>query len=174
MMRSLYSGVSGLRNHQIRMDVVSNNVSNVNTIGFKRGRVTFQDMISQEIAGASRPREGRGGINPKQVGLGMQVAAIDTIHTQGAIQVTGKITDVAMMGQGFFVQKLGERVFYTRAGNFGMTGRSFSLTLLTVIKFRDGILPPCRTEEHLLTLPLRPVIFKFPSVINSLHAQRQT
>ena len=120
MMRSLYSGVSGLKNHQIRMDVVSNNVSNVNTIGFKRGRVTFQDMISQNISGASRPQEGRGGTNPKQIGLGMQVAAIDTIHTQGAIQVTGKITDVAMMGQGFFIQKLGERTFYTRAGNFGI------------------------------------------------------
>ncbi len=120
MMRSLYSGVSGLKNHQIRMDVVSNNVSNVNTIGFKRGRVTFQDMISQNMSGASKPREGRGGVNPKQIGLGMQVAAIDTIHTQGAIQVTGKITDVALMGKGFFIQKQGERTFYTRAGNFGI------------------------------------------------------
>lgn len=90
MMRSLYSGVSGLQNHQTRMDVVGNNIANVNTIGFKKGRVNFQDMISQSISGASRPTDARGGTNPKQVGLGMNVASIDTIHTQGAFQSTQK------------------------------------------------------------------------------------
>ncbi len=68
MMRSLYSGVSGLQNHQIRMDVIGNNISNINTTGFKKGRVNFQDMLSQTMSGAARPTEDLGGVNPKQVG----------------------------------------------------------------------------------------------------------
>ncbi|HRX15717.1 MAG TPA: flagellar basal body protein, partial [Spirochaetota bacterium] len=75
MMRSLFSGVSGLKNHQTRMDVIGNNISNVNTYGFKTSRVSFQDMLSQTISGAARPEEERGGVNPKQVGLGMTVAS---------------------------------------------------------------------------------------------------
>ena len=94
MMRSLYSGVSGLKNHQTRMDVIGNNVSNVNTHGFKSERVTFMDMISQEISGAAEPRENVGGINPQQVGLGMMISSIDKIMTQGSMQTTGKNTDV--------------------------------------------------------------------------------
>ncbi len=120
MMRSLYSGVSGLQNHQIRMDVIGNNISNVNTIGFKKGRVNFQDMISQSMSGAARPTEELGGVNPKQVGLGMTVAAIDTIHTQGSMQSTGVTTDVAIQGNGFFVMSSGDKEFYTRAGAFGV------------------------------------------------------
>ena len=100
MMRSLYSGVSGLQNHQIRMDVIGNNISNVNTVGFKKGRVNFQDMLSQTMAGASKPTNELGGVNPKQVGLGMTVASIDTIHTQGSLQTTGKMTDLAIRGDG--------------------------------------------------------------------------
>lgn len=119
-MRSLYSGVSGLQNHQIRMDVVGNNISNVNTIGFKKGRVNFQDMLSQTMSGASRPTNEVGGVNPKQVGLGMTVASIDTIHTQGSLQTTGKMTDIAIQGEGFFVLRSGEQNFYTRAGAFGL------------------------------------------------------
>lgn len=120
MMRSLYSGVSGLKNHQIRMDVLGNNISNVNTNGFKKGRVTFQDMLSQTMSGASKPSEEKGGVNPKQVGLGMSVASIDTIHTNGSVQVTGKNTDLAILGEGFFINKKGEETFYTRAGNFSL------------------------------------------------------
>jgi len=120
MMRSLYAGVSGLQNHQIRMDVIGNNVSNVNTVGFKKGRVNFQDMLSQTMAGAARPTEDVGGVNPKQVGLGMTVASIDTIHTQGSLQTTGVMTDVALQGNGFFVLKSGEKNFFTRAGAFGL------------------------------------------------------
>ena len=81
MMRSLYSGVSGLQNHQTRMDVIGNNISNVNTTGFKRGRVNFQDMISQQIAGAAKPTEELGGVNPKDVGLGMTIATIEQVFT---------------------------------------------------------------------------------------------
>jgi flagellar hook protein FlgE len=118
MMRSLYSAVSGLQNHQTRMDVIGNNVANVNTTGFKKGRVTFEDILSQTLTGAARPTDERGGLNPRQVGLGMTVASIDTIMSQGSAQTTGKNTDLAIMGEGMFTMKLGERTFYTRSGNF--------------------------------------------------------
>ncbi|MBQ4236113.1 MAG: flagellar hook protein FlgE [Treponema sp.] len=120
MMRSLYSGVSGLQNHQTRMDVIGNNISNVNTYGFKKGRVDFQDMISQQLSGAARPGEELGGVNPKEVGLGMTVASIDTIFTQGNLQSTGVSTDLAIQGNGFFVLKNGEETLYSRAGVFGV------------------------------------------------------
>ena len=120
MMRSLFSGVSGMQNHQTRMDVIGNNVANVNTTGFKRGRVNFQDLISQQLSGAAKPTEEIGGVNPKEVGLGMMVASIDTIFTQGALQTTGVNTDLAIQGNGFFVLKSGEKSFYTRAGAFGI------------------------------------------------------
>lgn len=118
MMRSLYAGVSGLQNHQIRMDVIGNNISNVNTTAFKKGRVNFHDMISQSLQGAARPNERVGGVNPKQVGLGMQVAAIDTIFNQGSLQTTGVKSDVAIQGEGFFILSEGDVDLYTRAGAF--------------------------------------------------------
>jgi flagellar hook protein FlgE len=120
MMRSLYSGVSGLKNHQVRMDVIGNNISNVNTHGFKAERVTFQDMISQELSGATEPKSNIGGINPKQVGLGSLIASIDKLMTQGSLQSTGKNTDVSVVGEGFFVLKEGEKQLFTRAGAFNL------------------------------------------------------
>ncbi|MFC2600955.1 flagellar hook protein FlgE [Treponema lecithinolyticum] len=120
MMRSLYSGVSGMQNHQTRLDVIGNNIANVNTTGFKKGRVNFQDMISQQLSGAAKPTEEVGGVNPKEVGLGVMVASIDTVFTQGNLQSTGVGTDVAIQGNGFFVLKDGEETFYTRAGAFGI------------------------------------------------------
>ena len=120
MMRSLYSGVSGLQNHQTRMDVIGNNISNVNTNGFKRGRVNFQDMISQQLSGAAKPTDELGGVNPKEVGLGMTVASIDNVFTQGNLQSTGISTDLAIQGNGFFVMKNGEETYYTRNGAFGL------------------------------------------------------
>ena len=119
MMRSLYSGVSGLQNHQTRMDVIGNNISNVNTTGFKRGRVNFQDMISQQVAGAAKPTEELGGVNPKDVGLGMTISTIEQVFTQGNLQSTGVGTDVAIRGNGFFILKNGDESFYTRNGVFG-------------------------------------------------------
>ncbi len=118
MMRSLFSGVSGLKNHQTRMDVVGNNISNVNTYGFKTSRVTFQDMLSQTIAGAAKPEEDKGGVNPKQIGLGMTIASIDRLFTQGSLQTTGNQTDMAISGDGFFISAKGDKKYYTRAGNF--------------------------------------------------------
>jgi flagellar hook protein FlgE len=102
------------------MDVVGNNIANVNTTGFKRNRVNFQDMIYQQLQGAARPTEDLGGVNPKEVGLGMTIASIDTIHTQGSLQTTGIQTDLAIQGNGFFVLKEGGKFFYTRAGAFGL------------------------------------------------------
>lgn len=120
MMRSLYAGVSGMQNHQTRMDVVGNNIANVNTYGFKRGRVNFQDMVSQQMGGAARPTEEIGGVNPKEVGLGMSVASIDNIFTQGNLQSTGVSTDLAIQGNGFFVMQSGEETYYTRNGDFSL------------------------------------------------------
>lgn len=118
MMRSMFSGVSGLRNHQTRMDVIGNNIANVNTIGFKGSRVNFQDILSQNLQGAAAPQGNRGGTNPMQIGLGMSVASIDTIFTDGSTQTTGKQTDLALQGQGFFIVNDGAKSYYTRAGNF--------------------------------------------------------
>lgn len=120
MMRSLYSGVSGLQNHQTRMDVIGNNIANINTTGFKKGRVQFQDMLYQQLQGAARPTETLGGVNPKEVGLGMSIASIDTIHNQGSFQSTGIGTDIAIKGTGFFVMREGENFYYTRAGAFNV------------------------------------------------------
>lgn len=118
MMRSLYAGVSGLRNHQTRMDVIGNNIANVNTVGFKGSRVTFQDVLSQTMQGASAGNGTRGGTNPMQVGLGMGVASIDTLFTDGSFQPTGKPTDLSIQGSGFFILTDGTNQMYTRAGNF--------------------------------------------------------
>ena len=120
MMRSMFSGVSGLKGHQTRMDVIGNNIANVNTTGFKASRVTFADMISQNLSGASSPTGNIGGVNPKQVGLGMSVASTDLIYTNGSVQQTGKNTDVAISrGDGLFVVSKGEQKYYTRNGAFG-------------------------------------------------------
>jgi len=120
MLRSMYSGISGLRNFQTKLDVIGNNIANVNTYGFKKGRVIFKDLISQTVAGATAPGDGttRGGVNPKQVGLGSQISAIDTIHTGGSTQFTGNTLDLAIAGDGFFQVQDGEQMFYTRSGNF--------------------------------------------------------
>ena len=118
MMRSMFSGISGLRSHQVMMDVVGNNIANVNTQGFKASMVTFQEALSQLIQAPGASGGGSGGSNPLQVGLGVEVGAIDGIFTQGASQVTGRNTDVAIQGAGFFVvEEAGER-YFTRAGTF--------------------------------------------------------
>jgi flagellar hook protein FlgE len=116
MLRSLFAGVSGLRNHQVRMDVIGNNIANVNTVGFKASRVNFAEALSQTIRGAQAPSEARGGMNAMQVGLGVQVGSIDTLFTQGNLQYTGNLTDLAVQGDGFLVVGDGLRRFYTRDG----------------------------------------------------------
>jgi flagellar hook protein FlgE len=121
-MRSLFAAVSGLRNHQVSMSVIGNNIANINTIGFKAGRALFQQMLSDTIQGASRPSGGSAGTNPMQVGLGVSVAAIDNNFGQGQLQHTGNEMDMAVQGDGFFVLRNGGRQFYGRAGAFGFDG----------------------------------------------------
>ena len=123
MMRSLFSGVAGLKSHQTRMDVIGNNIANVNTTGFKSSRTTFADTLSQTLSGASAPQKTLGGTNPKQIGLGTGVASIDMLFTDGSVQSTGKNTDLCLSGNGLFVvAKLGKDgkpiKYYTRDGAF--------------------------------------------------------
>ncbi|MEK4083616.1 flagellar hook-basal body complex protein [Psychrobacillus sp. FSL K6-1415] len=132
MIRSMYSGISGLKNFQTKLDVIGNNIANVNTYGFKKGRTIFKDLISQTTAGASAATGTRGGVNAKQVGLGSQLSAIDTIHAGGSLQSTGNTLDLAISGDGFFQVADGTgatattgptgytNYLYTRAGNFYM------------------------------------------------------
>ncbi|EIJ81494.1 flagellar hook-basal body protein [Bacillus methanolicus PB1] len=118
MLRSMYSGISGMKNFQTKLDVIGNNIANVNTFGYKKGRVTFKDTMNQTISGASAAQNNRGGKNPMQVGLGSTLATIDTIHTQSSLQTTGRPLDLAISGDGYFIVKQGDAQFYTRAGNF--------------------------------------------------------
>ena len=121
MLRSLYAGVSGMRNFQTKMDVIANNIANVNTTAYKSGRVRFQDMLSQTIASAQSPvTDGLGGVNPRQVGLGVKVGSIDTMMTGGALQPTNRALDFAIEGEGFFVVSPddGTTKLYTRDGAF--------------------------------------------------------
>lgn len=119
-MRSLWSGVSGLQAHQVAMDVEGNNISNVNTKGFKYSRADFGTMFSQTVKIATAPTDGRGGSNPLQIGLGVSVSSTTRIHSQGSVQTTNKNTDVAINGDGFFMvsDDGGLTRYLTRDGDF--------------------------------------------------------
>ncbi len=120
-MRSMYSAVSGLRIHQGKMDTIGNNIANVNTVGFKKGQVTFQEIFSQVVRGASAPTGGKGGTNSQQIGMGAALGSISTIHTKGQGQKTDNPTDLMIDGEGFFVVSDDvnfNNKYYTRAGNF--------------------------------------------------------
>lgn len=119
MLRSLYSGISGLRAHQTMLDVTGNNIANVNTVGFKGSSTEFEDTLSQLTQGASGPQATTGGTNPAQIGLGVKVAAVATNFNQGSAQSTGKATDMMISGDGFFITSRGGQQLYTRAGSFG-------------------------------------------------------
>ncbi|HSW31145.1 MAG TPA: flagellar hook protein FlgE [Longimicrobiales bacterium] len=149
MMRSLFSGVSGLRNHQIRMDVIGNNIANVNTVGYKSSRVTFEEAFAQLLQGASRPpgdsSNVSGGVNPVQVGLGMNIGSIDLLFTQGNIEATGVTTDLAIQGDSFFVVSNGMGNVFTRSGNFQLdaNGRLVASTNGYIVQGKmatDGVL----------------------------------
>ncbi|WP_307339957.1 flagellar basal body rod protein FlgG [Metabacillus malikii] len=103
MLRSLYSGISGMKNFQTKLDVIGNNIANVNTYGFKKSRTTFSDIFSQQVTGANGANGGRAGTNAKEVGLGSQLASIDTIHTTGSTQMTSRTLDLSLNGDGMFV-----------------------------------------------------------------------
>lgn len=122
MLRSMYSGVSGMRNFQTKMDVIANNIANVNTTAFKSGRASFQDLMSQTVATAQSPQPGgRGGVNSQQIGLGVRVGSIDTIMENGAMQPTNRGLDFGIAGEGFFTvspDETGATLLYTRDGAF--------------------------------------------------------
>ena len=137
MMRSLYSGISGLRNHQTRMDVIGNNISNVNTTGYKTSRTIFQDIFSQTAAGGSAgaPQLGVGGTNPMQIGLGIKLSSIDVMHTPAPFQRTDNPFDMMIGGDGFFIieapggpQPGQMGYYYTRAGNFKLDDQGYLTT----------------------------------------------
>lgn len=130
MMRSMSLAISALRNHQVFMDVISSNISNVNTTGFKGSRVSFQELLNQTLRGSSAPRGGSGGLNPIQIGLGMALGGVDTLFTQGSLQDTGKSTDLAIQGDGFFALDNGEGLSYARDGNLdlGLDGSLVNLS----------------------------------------------
>lgn len=141
MMRSLFSGISGLREHQTMMDVVGNNIANINTIGYKASRLTMEDMISQTEQGPTGPINGMGGINPKQVGLGVVSGTIDTIFTQGNLQTSGKVTDLAIQGNGFFVLRKGndQKLFYLRTGTFDIDASNQLVNPATGLKVQGWL-----------------------------------
>jgi flagellar hook protein FlgE len=142
MMRSMFAAVSGLRNHQTMMDVLSSNIANVNTFGYKSQRATFKDSLYQNLSGAGAPTATTGGTNPRQVGLGMSLNSIDTMMTQGNTQSTGVVTDMMIQGDGFFRVAATASTFggvggndltgggevYTRAGNFSFDSQGYLVT----------------------------------------------
>jgi len=157
MMASLFAGVSGLRNHQTKLNVIGNNIANVNTIGFKAGRVNFQEALVQTTKGAGRPNAITGGTNPQQLGLGMQVGTIDNLFLQGGLETTGQITDLAIQGNGFFILGDGNgNRFYTRAGSFGFDADSNLVDPATGLfvqgKMADtnGVIPSTATTGNII------------------------
>lgn len=119
MLRSMYAGISGMKNFQTKLDVIGNNIANVSTTGYKKATVSFQDLMSQTTSGAQEAAGGRGGINASQVGLGSKLGTISNTHTQGFQQVTNNPLDMAIEGDGMFeLQEEGGTTYYSRAGNF--------------------------------------------------------
>ncbi|MDJ0325275.1 flagellar hook protein FlgE [Cryobacterium sp. PH31-AA6] len=161
MLRSLYSGISGLRSHQTMLDVTGNNIANVNTTAFKASATQFQDTLSQLSQGAGGPQAEVGGTNPAQVGLGVKVAGISTNFAQGSSQATGKATDIMISGDGFFVTQLGGETLYSRAGafDFDAQGRLVSPAGAIVQGWNavDGVINQGGTTGN-ITLPLQSII----------------
>ena len=133
-----------LRRH---LDVVANNLANMNTTAFKGSRVAFQTMLSQTIRGSVAPGEGRGGINAAQVGMGSSVASIDVLNTQGALNTTGKVTDLAIQGDGYFVMTDGFRQYYTRDGSFDLSADGTLISPATGLKVRHVAIVQIQTVE---------------------------
>lgn len=173
MLRSLFSGVSGLRSHQVAMDVESNNIANVNTIGYKYSRANFADLLAQTNTIATAPQGSTGGTNAVQVGLGTSINSMTRIHSQGSIQNSDKNTDVAIQGDGFFVVSADDGVSYkyTRSGDFKFdadgnfvdtngyivqgwtrdetTGRVDSTTPISNIKIEPGLTTPANSSTEI-------------------------
>lgn len=148
MLRSMYSGVSGLRTHQTMMDIVGNNIANVNTSGYKTSRSTFQEALTQVVKGAAV------GSNPLQYGLGSGLASVDTVFSQGASQVTGRSTDLAIQGEGFFVLENNGSKNFTRAGSFAFDSTGTLTTAQGRILHGYLATPPAEPPTEGDTVPL--------------------
>ncbi|MDR4886493.1 flagellar basal body rod protein FlgG [Fredinandcohnia sp. QZ13] len=170
MLRSMYSGISGMKNFQTKLDVIGNNIANVNTYGFKKGRTIFNDIMSQTINGATAPGQSLGGVNPKQVGLGSSLAAIDTIHNSGSTQTTARILDLAIAGDGFFqvaptatpATGFSQDAVYTRAGNFYMDQEGYLVTSagMYVQGFSpNGVIEPTDVDSGLFDFNASPPLY---------------
>lgn len=158
MLRSLFSAVSGLQSHQLEIDVIGNNIANINTTGFKSGRVTFDEVMAQTLRGAARPTATSGGTNPMQIGRGAMIAAVDSLWGQGQILTTGRATDLAIEGEGFFMLSAGGNTAYTRSGvfNLGADGRLLASNGYVVqgyLAAPGGVLPVSGSPGD-ITLPL--------------------
>ncbi len=155
LLTSLFAGVSGLRNHQSMMDVIGNNISNVNTIGFKGSRVTFSDTFNQFVKAGTNPTDTTGGTNSYQIGLGAKINSIDRNWNQGTFERTGITTDLALQGDGMFVLKSNGQKFYSRAGNFvfDADGKLVSPQNGAVVQGKvassDGVIPPGNNLEDI-------------------------
>lgn len=175
MIRSLMSGVSGLRNHQVRMDVIANNIANVNTTAFKVGRVNFQEILSQNIRGGSISHVGAGAINPAQIGLGMAVQSIDMIFVQGAPTITDRVLDLTIDGNGFF--RLGKysegtgiiEYAYTRDGAFYINDAGYLVNATGLYLLGRG--DPAG-EGHLDETGIAEVINRTYEVTADFHGER--
>lgn len=120
MLQAMLAGVASIKAQQTRMNVIGNNLANINTTAYKGSRVTFQDMMSQTIRGATRPSNGLGGINPTQIGLGVTVSGTDVDNNQGSLNATNRPTDLAIQGSGYFLLSNGQNISYTRDGGFNL------------------------------------------------------
>lgn len=144
MLRSMYSGISGMKVNQTKLDVIGNNISNVGTTSFKSSRARFSDMLSQNVSDAMAPSNNQGGVNASQVGLGVQLASIDSVMTQGMMQPTGRQLDVAIDGDGFFMVSKGPAIYGStlevnhRAGAHNITEQSLSNSGSEIMYSRDG------------------------------------
>jgi flagellar hook protein FlgE len=125
MLRSLFTGLAGLRTSQLGMDVIGNNIANVNTVGYKGSRATFKEMLLQTIRAASSGSDSIGGVNAVQVGLGVGLGSIDRSLVQGAPQVTNRDTDLYVEGNGWFILSDGSSRYYSRAGNFSVDANGY-------------------------------------------------
>ena len=135
MLKSMYSGIGGLKTNQVKLDVIGNNIANVGTAGFKKKSVRFSDALYQTNQYATGPSNNFGGINASQVGLGSKVSGIVTIGTQGSLQLTGRKTDIGIDGDGYFVVAKGNgtvddpfKIFYTRDGSMNLDAEGILIT----------------------------------------------
>lgn len=160
MGRALFTAVTGMKAQQTKLDVVANNIANVNTTGYRSSRILFQDLFSQTLSGPSAPAGAFGGTNPRQVGLGVQIASIDVNHGQGSLQTTGVNSDLAIQGNGFFVLSDGLTSVYTRDGSFTVNSVGTLIEPATGLRVQgytanaDGVIDAVNSVPGDITIPL--------------------